>query len=108
MFSLLAAVACLSLGVGCSQNSNIVRGQAPEGALTPQPAPQFYQGNPGYGDNCEYDDCDYCHGRGCRHCKCRPYCVPGDLVYPPPGDAPAIVQYPYYTNKGPDCFFHQQ
>lgn len=56
--------------------------------------------------------CQGCNG-GCDECGClfghggRPYCVPNDLVYPPPGDMPGIVQYPYYTNKGPDCFFHR-
>jgi len=108
MLSLAAAIVCLTMSVGCSQNSNVVRGQAPEyGPPSPQPAPQYYQGQAGYGDYCD-DDCDYCQGRGCRHCRCRPYCLPSDLSYPPPGDAPAIVQYPYYTNKGPDCFFHQK
>ena len=47
-----------------------------------------------------------CGGRGCGMC-CRPFHVPRDLVYPPAGDVPAIVQYPYYTCKGPDCFFKE-
>jgi hypothetical protein len=89
MLSLTAAAACLTLAVGCSQNSQVVRSQGP--AIVES------------GDYC--DECDECDGRGCRHCT--PYRVPGDLVYPPPGDQPAIVQYPYYTNKGPDCFFHK-
>jgi len=48
--------------------------------------------------------CKFCQGHGCRRC-CRPYHVPSDLAYPPQPDLPAIVQYPYYTCKGPDCFF---
>ena len=34
------------------------------------------------------------------------YCVPQGLTYPPAGQPPAIVQYPYYTCKGPDDFFY--
>lgn len=33
------------------------------------------------------------------------YKEPRDLRYPPVGDSPAVVQYPYYTFKGPDDFF---
>ncbi len=104
MLSLVAAAACLPFAVGCSQNSQVVRGQQPEFA---PPAENVIYGDE-YGD----EDCDECdrhgrHGRGCHCRKCRPYCVPNDLVYPPPGDAPAVVQYPYYTVKGPDCFFHK-
>lgn len=93
MLLMIAATICLPLAVGCSQNSQVVRGQAPESYVVD--------------DGMCYDDdcCDHCHGRGC--CHCRPYRVPNDLSYPPPGDQPAIVQYPYYTNKGPDCFFHK-
>jgi hypothetical protein len=97
MLSLAAAAACLTFAVGCSQNSHVVRGQQPEYG-TPVVS----------GDYCEIDDDSNCrHGHGCHCSMCQPYCVPNDLVYPPPGDQPAIVQYPYYTTKGPDCFFHQ-
>ncbi|HVV98788.1 MAG TPA: hypothetical protein VHB77_00525 [Planctomycetaceae bacterium] len=34
------------------------------------------------------------------------YCVPQGLQYPPAGQPPAVVQYPYYTCKGPDDFFY--
>jgi hypothetical protein len=97
MYSLVAAAACLGT-VGCSQNTQLVRGQQPEYC---PPGAGAYNG-----DYCE-EDCDrHCHGPNCCCCQCRPYCIPNDLVYPPPGDQPAIVQYPYYTCKGPDCFFH--
>jgi hypothetical protein len=44
------------------------------------------------------------------------YKDPGVPVYPPgtgpaltgPGSPAAVVQYPYYTTKGPDCFFLDQ
>lgn len=35
------------------------------------------------------------------------YSEPRDLRYPPVGDSAAVVQYPYYTFKGPDDFFHK-
>lgn len=36
------------------------------------------------------------------------YCPPENLVYPSPSPTPAgMTMYPYYTLKGPDCFFHQ-
>jgi hypothetical protein len=96
------AVALLSLVTGCcTQNGQVARGQAPAGTYVNA-----------HGEVCEdpcNDDCDYgrrrcrfCHGRGCA--CCQPYHVPRDLSYPPPGP-PAIVQYPYYTCKGPDDFF---
>jgi hypothetical protein len=104
LFLLLAATVCLPLAIGCSQTSQVVRGQGPEAYMA--------DGAICYPDDCDDDDCDddKCHRcrfcKGCGCCYCRPYCIPNDLVYPPPGDLPAIVQYPYYTNKGPDCFFH--
>ena len=55
---------------------------------------------------CEDDSsCRFCNGWGC--CHCRPYRIPTNLVYPPQGAMPGIVQYPYYTCKGPDCFFYE-
>jgi hypothetical protein len=37
------------------------------------------------------------------------YDVPddGEFVYPPSGQPPAVVQYPYYTVRGPTDFFMQ-
>jgi hypothetical protein len=96
ILSAAMAVALLSLAAGCcSQKSQVARGQAPSGNYINA-----------YGEACE-DPCnDECaDGRGCRLFNGRPYCVPRDLSYPPPGP-PAIVQYPYYTCKGPDDFFY--
>jgi len=95
MLSLAVLAACLPFAVGCSQTSQVARGQQ---------ADYSPPGNVVYGDYCEDG---YCHRPGCACLQCRPYCVPNDLVYPPPGDLPGIVQYPYYVTKGPDCFFHQ-
>lgn len=35
------------------------------------------------------------------------YEQPRDLVYPPANQPSAVIQYPYYTLKGPDDFFLQ-
>lgn len=108
---LSAALSALLLPslTGCStQNSQVARGQAPSATYVNA-----------YGEDCPDDcidartgRCRFCRGRGC--CYCQPYRVPRDLRYPPSadangmgGDLPAIVQYPYYTCKGPDCFFKQ-
>jgi hypothetical protein len=102
MFSVAAAAALLPLFVGCSsQRSQVARAQSPSGQYVTA-----------YGDEVCDDDCydqgrrhrcKHCGGRGCSAC-CRPYHVPTDLSYPPASPM-AIVQYPYYTCKGPDCFF---
>src|SRR5262245_11155313 len=101
-----AGAALLLLFAGCCTScqrttSEVARGQAPAAAS---------------GDWCEDGGCDenghchHCWGHGC--CHCRKYCVPNNLVYPPQVDVAGgavggsgIVQYPYYTCKGPDCFF---
>lgn len=74
---------------------------------------------PGYGPP-GYGPYGYCpHGVPCQDCpQCwaakdwRPthhnyfsYSEPTGLVYPPANQPPAVVQYPYYTVKGPDDFF---
>ena len=109
LLSVAAAAVLLPLCMGCSsQRSQVARGQGPSGTYVTA-----------YGDQVCNDDCDpACRRRRCRFCGgcgcpcCRPYCVPNDLSYPPDGtngpagaNLPAIVQYPYYTCKGPDCFF---
>ena len=35
------------------------------------------------------------------------YVPPQGLVYPPRNQPTGVVFYPYYTLKGPDCFFYQ-
>lgn len=95
---LLGAALLLPLSVGCSKSSQMVRGQSPAdmGQYSPNPCPSPYGGD-------SYDPCDpFC--RGGRQPRVN-YWTPQDLSYPQ-GQQPAIVQYPYYTLKGPDCFFH--
>jgi hypothetical protein len=104
----LVAIVLVPFAVGCSQNSQIVRGQAP--------AESQAWASAANGEEAECDDpnCPHCRKRSwcerCRShccCHCEPYCIPCDVSFPPAGDLPGIVQYPYYTNKGPDCFFHK-
>lgn len=107
ILSVAAATALLTLCVGCgSQRAQVARGQGPAGTYATA------YGDPICDDECEVQKvkcrrCS-CKGRGCSKCcgGCKPYCVPRDLSYPQAGP-PAIVQYPYYTCKGPDCFFLQ-
>ena len=106
ILSVAVAAALLPALFGCSsQKSQVARGQTP--AAASQPPTGTYAN--AYGEECdpncidESGKCRHCRGLGCR--KCRPYRVPKNLVYPPQDEQPGIVQYPYYTCKGPDCFF---
>jgi hypothetical protein len=117
---------------GCSSTPGVVRAQAPGGpapANVPAPA-----NGPAYGTpqnpcpECGSTDgsCLHCclgnyepHHRFWSHytppdagCCCLHSPFPcstcgdhGPLVYPPNPTPGAIVQYPYYTCKGPDDFF---
>lgn len=67
---------------------------------------------PGYGRNCRSGAC---RGRGCKSCMNLPfhpvhrnyvdYKMPKNLSYPHANTPAAIVQYPYYTLRGPTDFF---
>lgn len=69
-----------------------------------------------YCDQCPQDECDdhHCwHGHKHAHRHFYHYTVPREhgypkeLVYPQQNQPAAVVQYPYYTVKGPDDFFYQ-
>jgi hypothetical protein len=47
------------------------------------------------------------HGHHPTHYHWFSYEQPRNLVYPPANTPAAVVQYPYYTLKGPDDFFLQ-
>lgn len=64
--------------------------------------------------------CSTCGGGGCSHCSGGhedgwypthyvwfDYVEPKNLVYPPTNQPAAVIQYPYYTVKGPTDFFLQ-
>ncbi len=107
ILSVAAAAALFTLCVGCSsQKAQVARGQGPAGTYTTA------YGDPICDQECEAQNtrrrgCKCCMGRGCGACCGNPYCVPRNLSYPQAAP-PAIVQYPYYTCKGPDCFFLQK
>lgn len=104
ILSAAAAAALLVLFSGCcscgQNSSDVARGQSPATATA--------SGDEWCEDDCDdAGNCRHCWGQGC--CHCRPYRVPRDLRYPPQANFAAgsagIIQYPYYTCKGPDCFF---
>lgn len=120
---------------GCSTSQNIVRGQSPAEPLTPGPAYSYPVGttysthmadgwNPtaghhsySYMANGHHGDCNECYECQSGHCDgifsghkhahrhFYHYSAPNDLVYPQQNQPAAVVQYPYYTVKGPDDFF---
>lgn len=121
--SIKAAVASLVLVVisGCASGTALTRAQSPDQLRTAPRGRAIQQ--VGYTENDQYyQDLQMdpaaqgynCSPGGFGHDFCAPpqshrfeYVVPQGLNYPPPNAQPGIVQYPYYTVKGPDCFFHQ-
>jgi len=125
----LASLGLLMISAGCSQNTQTVRGQnagvfqtSGGGAhLTgPQPGPVYYEGpafdpaqggfpncpNAIYGGNCPGSSGTFGPNvwRPTHHHTWE-YKAPKGLSYPPANQPPAVVQYPYYTVKGPSDFF---
>jgi hypothetical protein len=125
-FLSVLGAAAVPMAIGCTHNGQIVRGQTPldpESAQTAQAAPidpttaspMNGYGAPmeGYGPGCPpagyggygaYPDPRHRRFAYDPQYNIR-YRIPDGLRYPPPGDVPAVVQYPYYTHKGPDDFF---
>jgi hypothetical protein len=118
---------------GCSSAPGIVRAQSPGTpdavmAAGPGTAPVGTPANPCPQCGCTDGTCSHCLGHNPHHrfwahyagpdaangCGCCSLHSPfpcstcgdhGPLVYPPNPTPGAIVQYPYYTCKGPDDFF---
>jgi hypothetical protein len=121
--SIKVAVAGLVLVLmsGCASGTALTRAQSPDGYRT-QPRGRAVQ-QVGYTNNDQYySDMQMdpaaqggnCYPDSFGHQFCAPptsskfqYVVPQGLSYPDPNAMPGMVQYPYYTVKGPDCFFHQ-
>ncbi len=133
--SLWVAVVCvgLPLCIGCNATSNTVRGQSPRsqfGGAPPQmqAAPMYAQGQPNMpmmqpasmtghpgagGDHAQ--NCPLCQQSGQGqwrgwtpiHHQTYSYKPPKNLVYPPDNQPAGVVQYPYYTTKGPTDFFYK-
>lgn len=114
--------------MGCAGSPGVIRGQSPAGGSDTSPSIRqaSYESHvhsaPMEGDvcpecGCRDGSCGHCHpkhrfwyhysppgsGRCCLSsmCPCR-----DPLVYPSNPTPGALVQYPYYTVKGPDDFFY--
>ena len=113
------------LVTGCASSTPMMRAQSPQGNF------QSWSDGPIMNDGCPMCQSGMGHGQGqacppgrpCPpqggHCQgagcnlpCHPvhrnfhtYEAPQNLMYPPENAAPAQVQYPYYTFRGPTDFF---
>lgn len=121
--SIGAATAGLLIALlsGCASSPVVMRGQSPDAfARGPQGGniqPVGYNNYDQYYNDMALDPMvngGYCGPDGCGHEFCAPpqcykfqYVIPQGLNYPPQNAMPGVVQYPYYTVKGPDDFFHQ-
>ena len=91
----LAVCLGVSLAVGCQNPRGIVRGQAPnEARFAPTNYDVMHQG----------DQQPQGALRG-GHYHTFEYREPEGMSYPPANQPPAVVQYPYYTLRGPTDFF---
>ncbi|QDV20284.1 hypothetical protein Pan153_49580 [Gimesia panareensis] len=126
----MAACLILPLCVGCS-NSQVIRGQSADGEFLMQQQAQMmkhqqamheqYAGQqapiqqmgyrrhggycpPGYGGWKTGHKNTYHHNKRPRNYQTYKY-IPPAAVYPQQNQPLGIVQYPYYTHKGPDDFF---
>ena len=136
VLALLTAGLLAPLFSGCYTNHNVVRGQTPQEGVAPGggiqtvgfaryggPADSPYYGYGNYGGYGGTGAYPYAlqgssYGAGCPNYDCQggwcapaqfhrmKYKTPSNLSYPEPSAGPAVVQYPYYTHKGPDCFFY--
>ncbi len=90
----------------------------PEGYYTDQGKRAYkvggHDGHMHGGDGCPYcQNGNACPPSGCKHCghgcpkniATYQYKWPENQVYPPAVQPPAMVQYPYYTFRGPSDFF---
>jgi hypothetical protein len=111
--------AVLLATVGCSQHNAVVRGQNPAefqntGSLSWEQgggmmAGPIYTEGPAHGNS----DCQFCPPQNQfdvwrpTHHHTWEYNAPQNLTYPQPNQQPAVVQYPYYTVRGPTDFFYK-
>jgi len=110
------------LVTGCASSTPTMRAQSPQngfGSSSNGPAMNhdcpMCQSGEGHGQVCPPNHGGYggpnCQGAGCNlpfhpvHRNFHTYQAPQNLMYPPENAAPAQVQYPYYTFRGPTDFF---
>ena len=120
---LVASCALIGLISGCMNTQDVVRSQGPEMMSYANSPGQMGMGMPGpmmgmgghqghqHGPGMACPTCPQPHQQG--HDFWRPthhhtwdYTPPTDLRYPDPNQPPAVMQYPYYTVKGPTDFFY--
>ncbi|MBL8818804.1 MAG: hypothetical protein JNL58_22435 [Planctomyces sp.] len=123
-FALLLSGAIGILATGCASTTPTFRGQNPSptfaswgGHETPTEMPMYHDGSPSGASQqcptCPPGHQGHCNGAGagCNlpfhpvHRNFHTYSYPQGLMYPPENAAPALVQYPYYTLRGPTDFF---
>jgi len=115
------------LVTGCASSSPTMRAQSPQdgngswsdGPIMNDGCPMCQSGMghgqsqscpPNYRGHGGHHGAD-CQGAGCNlpfhpvHRNFHTYQAPQNLMYPPENAAPAQVQYPYYTFRGPTDFF---
>ena len=120
----LSACFLLIFSVGCASSPGVVRGQSPEIAGGVRNAAYYGPAN-GHVTRAGYDAGSGHHGAPDSHGHCQhsvsgtgdahwvPHLhhnfytvdMPSNLRYPMPNTPMAIVQYPYYTVRGPTDFF---
>jgi hypothetical protein len=117
------------LATGCASSTPTLRGQNPDGGFGAwggaagmghgdcqsgmcQPGHSGHAPQCGPGGSCQHGHGGMCRGgAGCNlpfhpvHRNFHTYDAPRGLMYPPENAAPAQVQYPYYTLRGPTDFF---
>lgn len=111
------AVSCALLGLisGCMHSPDVVRSQGPE-MMSYEHAPGMQAQMGGghghqHGPGMSCPSCPQPHQKGFdfwrpTHHHTWEYTPPQNLKYPDPNQPPAVVQYPYYTVKGPTDFFY--
>jgi len=97
----LAAGLLLPLVTGCQAPTGVVRGQNPAGMQYAPPTQATAAHHPQ--ENPE-GQLGAFHG---GHYHTFDYRAPKNLVYPPANMPGAVVQYPYYTLRGPTDFFQE-
>ena len=127
LFRTMAVLLTGAIGIfvtGCASSTPTMRAQSPQNGYSSSgggppmnhdcPMCQPGQGH-GQGLMCPPNGqgrCSpHCQGTGCNlpchpvHRNFHTYHAPQNLMYPPENAAPAQVQYPYYTFRGPTDFF---
>ena len=126
----------LPMVTGCMQSTGVVRGQSPGYQIENPTQPIQAVGHTSDVDQPTQHSCPTCesgyhdswqsarmpfqhvlsngnnyagagHGHHPTHYHWFSYEQPRNLVYPPANQPAAVIQYPYYTVKGPDDFFLQ-